>query len=507
MGPGSAPSSARMAGSCGPARRGRETLRPRRRSRPGSLFRYASISKQFTAALVLKLVEEGRLSLDDSLGKLLPTETPAAWHAVTVRQLLNHTSGIPSYTAKPGVMAEPSTIQTRTTRQLIDLTRDMPLDFAPGTSYRYNNSGYVLLSAIAEKVTGKPWYVALREKITGPLGLTSIRCGCEPGPAVTPSYTQGDKPSQKVDMSLPSGAGALVGTASDLARWAAALHGGRVLKPASYQAMITPQLPKGATERYGFGLTQGDVRGLSFIGHNGGIFGFNTESLYVPGKKLFVAVLSNSDAREPGADVTARRLLASAAGVPFPVMSAQPLDVKSVEPFLGVYTLADGERQLMLRDGKLYTRRSGGQAMQVLSAGNGRYFYGSSTLSYFELAKGTDGKPVMIFYPNGALKAERAVWTGAVPVEAAAVTLTPAERQQLAGDYVFGPAIMTIAETADGLTGQLTGQQPIPLQVIGKRELRTVGVDARLVFEEANGKIARVVLHQNGRTIPFERKP
>jgi CubicO group peptidase (beta-lactamase class C family) len=97
---------------------------------PDSLFRYASISKQFTAALVLKLVDEGRLSLDDDLGKLLPTETPPAWHKVTVRQLLNHTSGIPSYTGKPGFMSEAQTSKPATTQQLIDITRADPLDFA-----------------------------------------------------------------------------------------------------------------------------------------------------------------------------------------------------------------------------------------------------------------------------------------------------------------------------------------------------------------------------------------
>ena len=207
---------------------GRANLATKAPLTPTGVFRYASITKQFTAALVLKLVDEGRLSLNDDLGKLLPAQTPAAWHRVTVRQLLNHTSGIPSYTAKPGFMAEATTSRPITTQQLIDSTRDMPMDFAPGTAFRYNNSGYVILSALVEKVTGKPWYIALREKVTGPLGLRSIRCGCEPGPAEVAGYTQSGNPSQKIDMSFPSGAGALVGNVGDLARWATALHGGKV---------------------------------------------------------------------------------------------------------------------------------------------------------------------------------------------------------------------------------------------------------------------------------------
>jgi CubicO group peptidase (beta-lactamase class C family) len=474
---------------------------------PDSLFRYASISKQFTAALVLKLVDEGRLSLDDDLGKLLPTETPPAWHKVTVRQLLNHTSGIPSYTGKPGFMSEAQTKKPATTQQLIDITRADPLDFAPGTGYRYNNSGYVVLAAIAEKLTGKPWSVALREKVTGPLGLRSIRCGCEPGPSLVAGYTEGDRPAQKIDMTVPSGAGALVGTAADLARWADALHGGKVLKPATYQAMITANLPKGAGERYAFGLTRDEVRGIPTIGHNGGIFGFKTESLYMPDRKLFVAVLSNSDSREPGAGVTARRLLATAAGVPYLELKPQPLDIKAVEPFIGVYKGATAERRLSLRNGKLYAQRGGGEAFEAFTAGGNRFTYGPRSLSYFELARGTDGKPVMTFYPNGALSGEAAAWIGAAPAEAPTVTLTTAEAELLAGRYAAGPAVMIIVSGPQGLTGQLAGQQPIRLAAIGKRELRTVGVDARLVFEEAGGKIVRVVLHQGGRTIPFERQP
>lgn len=471
-----------------------------------SIFRYASISKQFTAALVLKLAEEGRLSLDDNLGKLLPAETPAAWHAVTVRQLLNHTSGIPSYTSKPGFMAEASTSRPITTQQLIDVTRDVPMDFAPGTQFRYNNSGYVLLSAIVEKLTAKPWYVALREKITGPLKLTSIRCGCEPGLAVVASYTAKDAPSQKIDMTVPSGAGALVGNAADLARWAAALHGGKVLKMASYQEMITPKVPAGADERYGFGLGLDEVRGLKTIGHNGGIFGFNTESLYLPDRKLFVAVLSNSDSRQPGAAETARRLLASAAGVPYPELMPQPLKLGEIEPLVGVYKGATFERRLFVKDGKLFAQRGSAQAAEAFPAGNGRFTFGRRSLSYFEVARGADGKNVLTFYPGSATKGEAFAYAGPIPAEAAGVTLTTVQQAALVGDYATGPAVMTITQDDAGLTAQLTGQPPIKLEAIGPRELRTVGVDARLVFEGEGGKIVRVVLHQGGRTIPFERR-
>jgi CubicO group peptidase (beta-lactamase class C family) len=476
--------------------------------KPTDLFRFASITKQFTAALTLRLVDEGRLSLDDTLGKLLPAETPASWHAVTVRQLLNHTSGIPSYTGKPSFMVEATTARPFTTQQLIDVTRADPMDFAPGTSWSYNNTGYVLLSAIAEKLTGKPWHVALREKITGPLGLTSIRCGCEPGARVTNGYGDGGKLAQAIDMSVPSGAGALVGNASDLARWMSALHGGKVLRPATYQAMITPQgSAASAPMKYGFGLARGELRGFPTIEHGGDIFGFSTDSIYLPARKLAVVVLGNAERGVNDPEMISRRLLAEAAGVPFPVLRAQPADLAALEPFFGVYRNLEGtERRFFAKDGKLYMHRVGGSASEVFAAGADRFFYGPKSLTYFDLKRAEDGKPALAMHLNGAEKGEIGFYAGPVSANAPEAVLSPAQLDRLVGNYVFGPATLTLAREGGGLTAQLTGQRPIPLRASGSTEFQTVGVDARLVFEEAEGTVAALVLHQKGRTLRFERR-
>ena len=143
-----------------------------------TVFRLGSISKQFTAALVLKLAEDGKLSLDDPLRKFVPA-FPAPGADVTVRQLLNHTSGIRSYTSLPGAMSEAITSRVYTTGDIIALIRDERPDFAAGSDWRYNNSGYSLLSAVIEAVTGQPWQVALEERITQPLGLATIRYGLD----------------------------------------------------------------------------------------------------------------------------------------------------------------------------------------------------------------------------------------------------------------------------------------------------------------------------------------
>lgn len=472
-----------------------------------SLFRYGSISKQFTAALILKLVEEGRFSVDDNLGKLLPDATPAAWHAVTVRQLLTHTSGIPSYTDVPGWMVESNFGKPHSTAELIALTASRPLDFAPGTKWRYNNTGYVLLSAIAEKMTGKPWHVSLREKVTGSLGLTSIRCGCEPGATTIPGYS-GDKAADKIDMTVPSGAGALIGNVSDLAKWTEALHGGKVIRADLYKEMITPvKLADGKDHPYGFGLSVGDLNGMKTLAHGGGIPGFLTYVTYLPEQRVFAAVLGNNDGPVGGVTQSlANRFAAAAAGKPLPTFARQPLDEVAVSPFLSVYDLpAGGQRTLFVQDGKLMVRRNG-PAAEALSAGNGRFFASGHSLNWFELTRSAAGTPQMLFYTNGSAKPEIAVWKSGIPAMAPAVALTAAQQQALVGSYAAGIGTMTIAQADGGLTGQLTGQPSIKLEAIGPRELRTVGIDARLVFEEADGKIKRLVLHQGGNTVPFERQ-
>ena len=233
---------------------------------PSTHFRLGSITKQFTAAAIMKLVEQGKVSLDDPLSKYLPTY-PAANASATVRQLLNHTGGMMPYTAIPGWMAEANTGRAYTTEQLIAVFKDAPPISKPGEKWEYNNSGYVLLGAILEKVTGKSWDQAVADLVTAPLKLAATRSGIgvdgTPGMAV--GYTDNDgkiAPAMKIHMSVPHAAGALVGTVGDLAVWANALHNGKVVAPASYAGMTgSVTTADGKTQPYGFGLETGDVRG------------------------------------------------------------------------------------------------------------------------------------------------------------------------------------------------------------------------------------------------------
>ncbi len=490
--------------------RGLADLESRRPIAPDTIFRLGSITKQFTAAVILQLVGEGRISLDDPISRFFP-DYPRPAAGATVRQLLNHTSGIQSYTGIPGWMTEQNTARAYATAEMIAVFRDLPSPTPPGQTWAYNNSGYLLLGAIIEQVTGKSWHEAVVERISRPLGLTTIGYG-ESIHITANGYTNGpggtQAPARRIHMSVPHGAGGLVGTVGDLAKWAHALHHGRVVPPALYQEMIkATSLPNGSTVPYGFGLGLDDVRGRPAIGHNGGIFGFSTESIYIPSEDLFIAVFTNSDEPAVHPSIVMRRLAALALGEPFPTFSAVELAPATLEPLLGIYRVGENgpTRRFFARGGKLYTRRDGGPELEAFAAGEDRFFYGPGSLTWFRLERRPDGSHVMHMHQNGATDAEQAIRTGPVPPEAPETEVPATVLQSYAGVYESGGPTVTIALDSGRLTIQLTGQPALPLRPTSRTEFEVVGVGARVVFHEEGGQVNRLVIHQNGQQLPAQR--
>jgi D-alanyl-D-alanine carboxypeptidase len=491
------------------AGRGLADVEARRAIAPQTVFRLGSITKQFTAAVILQLVQEGRISLDDPLSRFL-TDYPQPGASATVRQLLNHMSGIQSYTGIPGWMVEANTSRAYTTAEMIALFRDLPSPTPPGQAWAYNNSGYVLLGAIIERVTGKAWHQAVAERITGPLGLRTIGYGVdrESGPTMARGYTRAEgqvRPAQRIHMSVPHGAGALVGTVGDLAKWARALHHGRVVSPALYAAMTAPaSLPEGRTHPYGFGLGLGDLRGRATIGHGGGIFGFSTDSVYIPSDDLFVAVFANSDEPASPVSLVARRLAALALGDPYPTFARAQVDARTLEPLFGVYRVGEAgvSRRFFARDGKLYTIRDDGAPLEVFAAGGDRFFYGPNSLTWFRIERRPGGRHAMEMHQNGDGAAEQAVRIGDVPPEPVVALVERAVLETYVGRYTtMGPTVDIAMDEGGGLTVQLTDQPAIPMRAVSATEFIVEGVGARIVFHPDN----RLVIHQNGRELEGRR--
>lgn len=266
-----------------------------------TIFRIGSVTKQFTAAAIMKLVEQGKVHLDDSLAKYLP-DFDTEGHTVTIRELLDHTSGIPNYTAQPGFWAKPARLDL-SDQEVLDLVKSVPFDFEPGTSWRYSNTNYFLLGMIVEKVSGRAYADFMRETFFEPLGLSHTLYGSET--AIVPHRAQGyaydpvtmqPRNDAAISMRVPGGAGGLVSTAGDLVRWQIALTNGRAVSRASFQQMIGSPVDMGQADmKYGFGLFINRLDGQRVIEHDGGINGFNAILSWLPDIGLRMAVISNSE--------------------------------------------------------------------------------------------------------------------------------------------------------------------------------------------------------------------
>ena len=244
---------------------------------PDTVFHIDSISKNILSAVLLQLVDEGKLNLDDDVTKYV-AEAPTQGRRVTVRQLLNHTSGIYSFTSLPE--AEANERLDLTHEQVLALFRNKPFDFQPGTAWRYNNSGFYIAGMVVERVTKREYGDYVREHVFQALGMSSARM-CD-ARSVVPHLASGyDRDHGSLvnaaflSWKLPFAAGAICATATDLLKWQAALDEGRVLRESSLRVMRTPTtLADGTRVDYGLGTRLGLLGDHRVLGHTGSGGGF-----------------------------------------------------------------------------------------------------------------------------------------------------------------------------------------------------------------------------------------
>ena len=268
--------------------------------RPETIFQSGSVGKQFTATLVMMLVEEGKVGLEDPITKYFPAG-PAAWRSITVRHLLSHTGGTTDY---------PDDFDFRldyTEEDLLKRAAAIPLAFKPGDKWSYSNLGYLLLGVLIHKVTGKFYGDLLQERIFGPLGMTTARVITEedivPNRAAGYRLVRGEIKNQEwVAPTINTTAdGALYLTALDMAKWDAALYTERLLKRSSLEQMWTGvKLNTGEIQPYGFGWRVDSVRGNRIIEHGGAWQGFTSYIARYVGQRLTVIVFSNLSGADPG---------------------------------------------------------------------------------------------------------------------------------------------------------------------------------------------------------------
>ena len=281
-------------------------LDPKVTAKPEMRYSIGSISKQFTAAAILLLQEEGKLALDDKVSKFIPDLTRA--NEVTIRQLLSHTSGYQDYWPQDYVM--PMMLQPVTAAKIMDTWARKPLDFDPGTKWQYSNTNYVIAGAIIEKASGKPLLTYLQDKIFAPLGMKSVANIDEQklGDTDPTGYLRyGLGPLRTAPKEGPGwlfAAGELAMTAEDLAKWNISLMDQKLLKAASYRELEREaQLSNGLGTRYGLGLSVGTEAGHRAVSHSGEVSGFTAESVVFPDDRISVVALTNQDAVSASGDI------------------------------------------------------------------------------------------------------------------------------------------------------------------------------------------------------------
>lgn len=297
-------------------------------------FRLGSITKQFTAVAIMILNQRGLVDLDAPIKAWVP-DAPAAWDQVTVRRLLAHTAGVPNFTSFDDFLAT-KTLPV-TVDGLIARFRDRPLDFQPGEGRKYSNSGYVLLTAVIEKASGRSYAEFLNENVFQPLGMSDT--GYDVNTVVLPRRASGYAPSaggvvnaNYWDMSIPQGAGGLYSTTHDLLKWEQGLFGVKLLNPASLTLLTTP-----VRDGYAFGVFVVEAAGNTTIAHSGGLDGFNTYLAYDPDRRMTVVVLGNLNG--PAPDALGASLLAlsrDGSGSQAEASTSAPVPLQA---YVGVYDL------------------------------------------------------------------------------------------------------------------------------------------------------------------------
>lgn len=484
---------------------------------PETQFRIGSVTKQFTAAAILKLAEEGHLSLEDKLAKFFP-DYPRG-DEVTLHHLLTHTSGIHSYTNKPEFIGTVTTPVEPAA--LIDSFKQDTYDFDPGQRWLYNNSGYFLLGEIVARASGRPYGDYLEETFFAPLGMTATgvhRPDAEiPHEATGYTYQGGHfEPALNWDMSRAGGAGALYSTVRDLFRWNEAIFNGKALSESSLAAAFEPVRTREDTEPgpkktgYGYGWALAEFRGTRVIEHGGGLQGFVSQLLRLPEQKFTVVVLVNSAAPPPGVnpgalsrDVAEMFLGAELAPRPAAIPAAE-VATSSLEAIVGRYDYGGGILTVTREDDRMFAQLTGQPRFEIFPRTEDTFFW-KVVEAEVTFVRDEQGRVTKAVHRQGGqtINAPRLA-------EVAAAKVDPAIFDAYVGRYDYsggtGQAILTVTREGDQLFTQLTGQPKFEIFPSSESEFFWKIVNAQVTFvRDADGKVVKAIHRQAGGTIEAPR--
>ena len=462
-----------------------------------SQFRIGSITKQFTAVAILQLADQGKLKLTDEIQRYV--DFPRKDHPITIEHLLTHTSGIPNFTDlptySPEAFAEPVSLEAE-----IKMFRDLPLEFKPGTKWNYSNSGYILLTAIMEKVSGRSWSDHVAEHLLRPAGMASSSAALddnylahEPGLGYQP---EGESwvPALPVSLTWPRGAGSIRSTVEDLWKWNTAVQKGDLL-PAQFrdQAFTSFVLANDTACGYGYGWMFQNVQGSPTREHSGGINGATSNMIYLPKEDILVVVLVNRESAD--AHSLAPELAAIALGKPYGGQEV-PLTAEQARAYAGVYRSEQGVTRYITSDGDgLHAQREGGKRFRLQYLGNDRFRYVGDVINI--TFQRSNGKVTGARLQTRQGDDPMTLTDEPLPTRTA-IALHNADLLPYVGEYELAPGFtLTFRAEGDRFFLRPTGQQELEVFGSAPNEFFLTVVDATITFHpDAQGVVDRLTFRQ-----------
>lgn len=471
-----------------------------------NVFELGSITKQFTAVSILMLEEQGKLSLTDDITKYIP-DYPTQGNTITIYQLLNHTSGIQSYTGMASFMDLAR--QDMTPQELIDVFKNEPMEFKSGEEYNYNNSGYILLGYIIEVVTGDTYASFIQKNIFDVLEMNNSYYGSKSKliKKRASGYTEGMgiENGRYLSMSLPYAAGSLMSNVDDMLKWQNALSANSLITKESYdRATNGSKLIGGKDISYGFGWSREKLQGSPMIHHGGGIFGYTTFGIFLPDENIYVIGLSNCDCGDVTGVTT--KAAAIALGKPIPNISdAITLTQDQLSNWTGSYEFDKGVfRYITVEDGQAYSQRQGSTKLPIFPLSEERFIFEDGMIEYN--FKVVEGKKVVYMDRAGETmighQSDMAVPKAKKEIQLSAETL-----KQFIGKYELAPAFHIVTTVEEGkLYVQATGQPKFELFALNETDFFLKVVEAEVKFgKDDQGNVNLLTLHQGGRIMPGKK--
>lgn len=363
-------------------------------------FKLASVSKQFTAMSVLILQERGLLNTNDKLSKFIP-DFPNG-DRISLHHLLTHSSGIVDFTSLP--VYDSIMNRQHTPEQLISYAKNKKLEFEPGTKFSYSNSGYIILSYVIEKASGMELGNFLSANIFEPLGMknSGLWHSREIIKNAAVGYNLDEKPKEAryIDMSVPSGAGAIYSTVEDLYLWDRALYTEKLVKKSTLEKMMTP-----FKDNYAYGLQVGAYAGRKMISHSGGIEGFSTIMYHFPEDELFIVILRNTENQNMFASHKITRAIMYSQPYQLPAeRKAIAVSKQILEKLAGEYELNPGfVLSITTEEGRIFAQATGQPKAEIFPESELRYFP-KVVDALFEFTKDEKGNTTALVLSQGGAK-------------------------------------------------------------------------------------------------------